>query len=142
MDMTIFYILAAVIGLALLVYALTDLSGGKKTKTKKKNRLVKKVAKNSDAFASIGEGASFDPWLSAEVTEDKIRALIRVRIRFIGNVLPNVPDFSSLLESMATTDIQKAAMKRIWAEEAKMYLGEQSNMRRVSGKKPLNDSLL
>ena len=104
--------------------------------------MKKKATKGSSAVDSSGEGGEdFDAWLNASVTEDKVRSLIKVRIRFIGNIVPGVPDLSSLLESMATTDIQRAAMKRIWEEEAKAYLAEQEKLS-VPGKKSLNDSLL
>lgn len=64
----------------------------------------------------------FEPWLTVEISEEKIRHLIRVRIRYVGNVAPNSPDLSCLLREMAYNDHQKQIMRQIWAEEVQDYL--------------------
>lgn len=82
----------------------------------------------SSIFSSSDEkNEAFDPWIKTEVTEEKVRNLVRVRIRYIGNVVPNVPDLNTLLHEMAITKNQKESIKRIWQEEAEIYLSDESN---------------
>lgn len=70
-----------------------------------------------------------DPWAEAVITQDKIRDLIRARVKFVGqDVKAAVPDLSEKIKEMAKTELQKNDVRRIWREEVQAFLGTQYKM--------------
>ncbi len=64
-----------------------------------------------------------DVWVEAKVDEERVRELVRVRIKYImavekRTINPNNPDPSGLLLDLTKGIEQQAGLREIWQEEA------------------------
>ncbi|MDD9912463.1 MAG: hypothetical protein OXR68_01160 [Alphaproteobacteria bacterium] len=91
----------------------------------KKKKVVKKQP-SAPANKQAPSNGHSQVWAKLEVTEDRIRQLVRVRIQYLDKaetkpVDPEFPDLSGLLQTLCGSVEARAALNIIWGEEVRQF---------------------